>query len=91
MIVNKSYFKINLVVATILLLFISCNKGGDKEQRPLAVVYDTYLYKSDITEIFPQGLTKGDSVKILNAYVDQWVRHKLMLRLSDLIVRHCCI
>ncbi len=83
MTINKSYFKINLVVATILLLFTSCNKGGDKEQRPLAVVYDKYLYKSDITEIFPQGLTKGDSIKILNAYVDQWVRHKLMLRLSE--------
>jgi len=83
MIINKSCFNITAVAATIALLFISCNKGGDKEQRPLAVVYDTYLYKSDITEIFPQGLTKGDSVKILNAYVDQWVRHKLMLRLSE--------
>jgi len=81
--IYKQKFKFILTLSAVALLFISCNKGTDKEQRPLAVVYDTYLYKSDITEIFPQGLSKGDSIKILNAYVDQWVRHKLMLRLSE--------
>ena len=82
MINNNKYFSQILILLTIIIL-VSCNKGNNKEQRPLAVVYDTYLYKSDVSEIFPQGLTKGDSVKILNAFVDQWVRRKLMLKLSE--------
>lgn len=78
MIINRKYFNQALILLALIVL-VSCNKGNNKEQRPLAVVYDTYLYKSDVSEIFPQSLTKGDSVKILNAFVDQWVRRKLML------------
>lgn len=77
----KINYSILLVVLT--FLFVSCLNRGAKEQKPLAVVYDKFLYKSDITDIFPKGMTKGDSVKTLNAYVDQWIRHNLMLRLSE--------
>lgn len=83
MLINSKKINLLLLIAVIIPFFISCHKGNGKDKRPLAVVYDSYLYKSDITEIFPQGLTKADSVKILNAYVDQWVRHKLMLRLAE--------
>lgn len=75
--------RLSLCFAFILLVIASCSNGGSKEQKPLAVVYDKFLYKSDITDIFPKNLTKVDSVKILNAYVDQWIRHNLMLRLSE--------
>lgn len=83
MLINSKKISLLLLIALIIPFIISCHKGNGKDNRPLAVVYDSYLYKSDITEIFPQGLTKADSVKMLNAYVDQWVRHKLMLRLAE--------
>lgn len=79
----KLFSKLLVTIASIAITLNSCNSGGSKEQKPLAVVYEKFLYKSDITDIFPKGMTKGDSVKILNAYVDQWVRHNLMLRLSE--------
>lgn len=81
MLKEKFYFKI-LVPFIVVLLISSCHNRG-KEQKPLAVVYDKFLYKSDLADIFPKGMTKGDSIKILNAYVDQWIRHNLMLRLSE--------
>jgi len=64
-------------------ILLSCFNKGDKEQKPLAVVYEKFLYKSDIADIFPKGISKKDSIKMLNAYVDQWLRHNLMLRLSE--------
>jgi len=73
----------NLLLMAAILSLISCLNSSRKEQKPLAVVYEKFLYKSDITDIFPKGMSKGDSVKILNAYVDQWIRHNLMLRLSE--------
>jgi hypothetical protein len=73
----------NLLLMAVVLLLTSCVNRGSKEQKPLAVVYEKFLYKSDITDIFPRGMSKGDSIKILNAYVDQWIRHNLMLRLSE--------
>lgn len=83
MLINNKKLGLLLLIAVFVPSLISCHKGNDKDSRPLAVVYDSYLYKSDIKEIFPQGITKADSVKILNAYVDQWVRNKLMLRLAE--------
>ncbi|RPH34127.1 MAG: hypothetical protein EHM93_01860 [Bacteroidales bacterium] len=81
---NVKFYCSSFFLLILVALFLnSCNNRDGKEQRPLAVVYDKYLYKSDITDIFPKGMTKGDSVKVLNAYVDQWVRHNLMLRLSE--------
>jgi hypothetical protein len=71
------------IIAFAVFLFVSCVRKNRGEQRPLAVVYDKFLYKSDISDIFPKGITKNDSVKMLNAYVDQWVRHYLMLHLSE--------
>lgn len=73
----------NLLLMAVVLLLTSCFNRGSKEKKPLAVVYEKFLYKSDITDIFPRGMSKGDSIKILNAYVDQWIRHNLMLRLSE--------
>lgn len=76
-------YKYSLVVIAATFLLVSCFNSGVKEQKPLAVVYEKFLYKSDISDIFPKGIAKGDSIKMLNAYVDQWIRHNLMLRLSE--------
>jgi len=72
-----------LLLFAALVFLVSCFNRSSKEQKPLAVVHDKFLYKSDVVGIFPKGITKGDSIKMLNAYVDQWVRHYLMLRLSE--------
>ena len=80
--IRTSYTR-NLLIMAAILLLTACFNRGSKEQKPLAVVYEKFLYKSDITDIFPKGMTKADSVKILNAYVDQWIRHNLMLKLSE--------
>jgi hypothetical protein len=61
----------------------SCFKKNPKEQKPIARVFDKFLYKNDIDDIFPQGITRADSVQILNAYVDQWIRHQLVLRRAE--------
>ncbi len=82
MLIISKQNQLTFLTVILILILASCGSGS-KDQKPLAVVYDSYLYKSDITDIFPKGLTKNDSVKILNAYVDQWVRHKLMLNLAE--------
>ena len=71
------------VLITGSLLLVACFNGGNEKQRPLAKVYDKFLYLSDVKEIFPSGTTKADSIKILNAYVDQWVRRSLLLNVSE--------
>lgn len=72
-----------LPVLVAVLIFSSCFHKGNQNQRPLAKVYDKFLYLSEVQALIPKGVTKSDSAKIVSAYVDQWVRRNLMLRLSE--------
>lgn len=66
----------------ILITAISCSKGGvadaDPSLIPIATVRDKTLYKAELNEAMPLGLTGGDSVAAARAYIDMWVNEQLM-------------
>ncbi len=66
-------------LVSILLISFSCNYKKPNNQKPIARVYNKYLYITDIKDIFPQGVSQFDSLQILTTYVDRWVRKQLML------------
>lgn len=83
---QKMHFKDSkriLSLLVVILIFTSCLHNSSKDQRPLAKVYDKFLYPEDIQSLYPIGTSKADSLKILNAYVDQWVRRNLLLYVSE--------
>lgn len=49
--------------------------GGE----PLARVYDRYLYKQDLAELIPEGLTTADSLAFLQNYINVWAKDQLMI------------
>ena len=53
-------------------------------EKPLAQVYEKYLYPSDISDIFPSNVNEEDSIMILQTYVDKWVRKQLILQKAEL-------
>jgi hypothetical protein len=57
----------------------SCEFRKTNNQKAIARVHNNYLYPADIKEIFPQGVSKADSLQILATYVDRWVRKQLIL------------
>jgi uncharacterized damage-inducible protein DinB len=61
------------------LVLASCEKSKTNTSKPVAKVYDKYLYISDIEEIFPQNISPADSIQILNGYIDRWIRKQLLL------------
>lgn len=63
-----------LLWAGILCLSVACTP---KKEQILAKVYDEYLYLSDASGIFAVDMTAEDSIKMLNLFVDDWVRDKL--------------
>lgn len=60
--------------ATVSAAMLSCTS---KKEQILAKVYDDYLYLSDVNGIFQKNMTLEDSTKLLDLYVDDWVRNKL--------------
>jgi hypothetical protein len=51
-------------------------KEGDKL---LAQVYNKNLYLSELEGIVPEGVTKEDSILMVSAYTQRWVREQLLM------------
>lgn len=74
-------------LACIVFLFylISCQKFETrKTEKPLARVGQTYLYPSDVVENFPVNISQNDSLRILNNFIDKWVKKQLLLQKAEL-------
>ncbi len=77
----------HLLFCTFLVLFLSsCNyikkNFIGEDEVPLARANDVYLYPSDV-----EGLTKGlhgaDSITLLKAYADKWVKQQMLLQKAN--------
>lgn len=69
---------------TTLLIFLgallfSCNKNSGTEETPVARVYDRYLYQSDLVNAIPTNLSKEDSVKVVQKFIDNWTREQTVI------------
>lgn len=85
-IIEKTMVRSNLVWIILLstaLLIGSCNERQKNTSKPLARVYDKYLYLSDVQDMFPANASKEDSTQILMAYIDRWVRKQLLLNRAE--------
>ncbi|NTW32701.1 MAG: hypothetical protein HGB12_08770 [Bacteroidetes bacterium] len=67
--------KITLII--ISLYFVGCSHSNKKNDA-VARVYDEYLYKSDLIGLVSFGTSAKDSIKIVQSYVNSWVKQKLM-------------
>ena len=72
-----------IVFGGILVAMVSCqrfpNPFFDNKNKVLAEVGDTKLFSYDVSTIFTPGLSAEDSLKLLESYVDQWVKKQLKI------------
>jgi hypothetical protein len=67
-----------------LFLLAGCAKKTDNAvEKPLARVYDSYLYRSDVKDVVPAGLKGEDSAKVVKDYVEKWIRNRLLLSKAE--------
>lgn len=78
--------KINFLSLLIVIIVISgCTSAiENKEELPVARVYDKYLYSSDLNGVVPMGISEIDSLALINDYVDKWVRKQLLLYKAEI-------
>jgi len=71
-------------LAIVLLLIPGCSLWEDKNiEKPVARVFEQYLYPSDLNEIIPLGTSPQDSVVAAKRYIDTWVKGQLMKRRAE--------
>lgn len=65
-----------------ILALSACFDSKDKP-KPIARVYDKYLYSTDIENLFLRGVSKEDSALITKSYVEKWIQTQLLLRMAE--------
>ncbi len=74
-----------LILFLFIGLVISCSQNGNTEDDPpVAKVYEKYLYRSDLTDIIPEGLSPEDSLIVTKDHIDKWIHNQLLLFQADL-------
>jgi len=74
-----------IIVAVVGSLLFSCNKANkEKGKTPVARVFDKYLYKEDLKDIVPQGLSAEDSISRVRNYIDMWVKKQALMKTAEL-------
>lgn len=67
------------LIGFLILSFIySCNKKTI-EEKPVAQVFESYLYEKEIVDFIPKGTSQEDSVLMSQNYIRNWVTQKLLL------------
>lgn len=63
----------------VFILSLSCVKK-DEEKKIIAKVYDTFLYKDEVTLKLPINLSKEDSVIFVKNYINSWAKEQLLIQ-----------
>ncbi|MDL2240928.1 hypothetical protein LJC69_04820 [Bacteroidales bacterium OttesenSCG-928-K22] len=79
-----NFKNINILIL-ILLILCSCSsrKTYREQEKPIARVYDKYLYPSDIIKINDITSHFTDSTEFTDAYIGVWIKNQLMLQKAE--------
>ena len=78
----KASYQKSLCLLLFLAFFLSCdylNKKQELTSGPIARVGDNYLYGENIAQDMPLGLSFSDSSRLVDKYVDDWVKKQLLI------------
>ncbi|HOA08894.1 MAG: peptidyl-prolyl cis-trans isomerase [Bacteroidales bacterium] len=78
----KSFRLVTFSLVGLTVVLASCFNSG-KKPMPLARVYNSYLYPSDIANLIVGNVSKEDSALIVDAYIDKWIQTQLMLKIAE--------
>ena len=66
-------------IALLVLVMQGCSPLADKNlEEPVARVFETYLYPSDLEKVIPTGTNPQDSTMLAKRYIERWVSEQLM-------------
>jgi hypothetical protein len=72
------------VVIGLMIGCTSCNLfKSDSKTTAIARVNSDYLYKEDIANLIPPGITKEDSIVIVRNFIDRWAAQKLLIHVAE--------
>jgi hypothetical protein len=75
--------KFTLILSAAFFIGSCANQSGTTNEKPLARVYDTYLYPSHLKGVVASGVSTQDSLSIVHDFIEKWVRNQLLLNIAE--------
>jgi hypothetical protein len=68
-----------------LLSLLSCSRKIEEQttEVPVARVFESKLFPSDLKNIVPSDISAKDSAALIKNYIDKWVQEELVLRYAE--------
>lgn len=70
-------------ILILVILLSSCEfirKTFTSKEKPVARVFDLYLYPSDLDGVVPKGTSSSDSALLVQSYIENWIRQSVILK-----------
>jgi len=80
----KRKFVYGSLLLLLAIAIVCCGRKTSEKKIPVAKVLDKYLYLSDIQRIFPQKVTKDDSIALAQSYITTWIKTQLVVNKAEL-------
>ena len=68
-----------------LSLIFSCDEKTDetRTEKPVARVFERFLYPSDLQNMLPSDIPAKDSARIIKNYIEKWIQDELLLKKAE--------
>ncbi len=76
---NKGFLPLFLLFFTFIQIGCKNNSNSESESNAIARVKNTYLYEEDIKGLVSKETSREDSVKIIENYINSWIKETLLL------------
>lgn len=76
--------RFQLTLLIIVIAIVSCDNNSTNSNKPVARVYNSYLYLDEIMNSTPEYYNSIDSTDWSNSYIDNWIKKQLLLRKAEL-------
>ena len=74
-----------LLWGCLVFLFPSCKYfRKESDEKPLARVYDQYLYVEELNVGIPSGISAEDSSQLAANFINNWVKQQLLIKKAEL-------
>lgn len=76
----KSYFLLS-IFSTVLLF--ACSTKNLPDEKPIARVFDQYLYLSDLSDLLSGATSHEDSTNLITSFTEKWAKKQVLLHLAE--------
>ena len=67
----------------LIMFFSSCQEKKTDKGEIIVSVYGKNLYKTDLDDIFYEGISYSDSVLRSKVYIDRWIQEQLIVHQAE--------